>query len=238
MKQEKYENIQVGQKFGKLTIVRFIPNPLKKSGGSFECMCDCGKIVTLNRCKIVGGYNKSCGCLSFKTIDNVGLKFNKLTIQSVFRKNKKTYANCLCDCGKLSIAIHNSVTSGRTKSCGCIRKEKRGPVTEYGESVKKCLINLYIKGAKTRGLPFELTEEQIEVLFKQNCYYCNCEPRKQTKPQMYGEYYANGIDRVDNTKGYTIENSVACCKECNFMKRSMNKDIFINKCIQISKNHI
>jgi hypothetical protein len=237
MKKEKYENVQIGQKFGKLTIEKFIENPLKRSGGSFKCLCDCGKQIILNRCRVVGGYNKSCGCLQSKTIDNIGITFNRLTIQSVFRKNDKTYVKCLCDCGKYMTAIHNAVVGGHTKSCGCVRKNKRGPKTELGESLKKCLIKLYIKGAQKRNIVFELTEDEIEKLFKQDCHYCNCQPRKQTKSQMYGEYYANGIDRVDNTKGYTKENSVTCCKECNFMKRSMSKDMFIKKCIDISKNH-
>ena len=44
-----------------------------------------------------------------------------------------------------------------------------------------------------------------------------------------------GIDRVDNTLGYTSNNVVSCCTECNFMKRTMNYQTFINKCIKISK---
>lgn len=38
----------------------------------------------------------------------------------------------------------------------------------------------------------------------------------------------NGIDRIDNAKGYTIENSVTCCKRCNFAKRNMSYDEFIS----------
>lgn len=36
--------------------------------------------------------------------------------------------------------------------------------------------------------------------------------------QLYFLYFYNGIDRLDNTKGYTPENSVACCKHCNSLK--------------------
>lgn len=42
-----------------------------------------------------------------------------------------------------------------------------------------------------------------------------------------GAYTYNGIDRVDNNKGYTITNSVPCCKDCNFAKRDMTHDEFI-----------
>ncbi len=40
------------------------------------------------------------------------------------------------------------------------------------------------------------------------------------------EYAHNGVDRLDNAKGYTLENSVPCCKHCNIAKRSMTVDEF------------
>ena len=35
-------------------------------------------------------------------------------------------------------------------------------------------------------------------------------------------YYANGIDRKSNQKGYTPQNCVPCCEICNKAKRNMN----------------
>lgn len=46
--------------------------------------------------------------------------------------------------------------------------------------------------------------------------------------------FAHGIDRVDNSVGYTIENCVPCCTSCNFMKGKMTKDDFIEKVSQIA----
>ena len=37
----------------------------------------------------------------------------------------------------------------------------------------------------------------------------------------------NGVDRVNNDLGYTIENSVTCCSLCNYMKRGMSLSDFI-----------
>jgi len=31
----------------------------------------------------------------------------------------------------------------------------------------------------------------------------------------------DGLDRIDNTKGYVIDNVVPCCGHCNLMKRGM-----------------
>lgn len=36
----------------------------------------------------------------------------------------------------------------------------------------------------------------------------------------------NGIDRVDSNIGYTKDNSVPCCKYCNFAKHTMSEDDF------------
>lgn len=36
----------------------------------------------------------------------------------------------------------------------------------------------------------------------------------------------NGIDRIDSNIGYTKENSVSCCKFCNFAKHTMSESDF------------
>jgi hypothetical protein len=43
-------------------------------------------------------------------------------------------------------------------------------------------------------------------------------PAMQCTNGSRGIYTYNGIDRVDNSKGYTPENTVPCCKICNKIK--------------------
>ena len=45
-----------------------------------------------------------------------------------------------------------------------------------------------------------------------------------------------GIDRVDNTKHYELNNCVSCCSTCNKMKMNLTKDKFIDKILEIFKN--
>lgn len=59
--------------------------------------------------------------------------------------------------------------------------------------------------AKTRGLTFELSFEQFSALVNSNCFYCGRAPR-------------NGVDRVDNAKGYLPNNCVPSCHSCNVRK--------------------
>lgn len=68
----------------------------------------------------------------------------------------------------------------------------------------------YQRGAKIRGLAWELTKERFDELTLSNCVYCNAPPVPR-----------NGLDRKNNSIGYTDTNSVPCCKICNFAKRTM-----------------
>lgn len=49
--------------------------------------------------------------------------------------------------------------------------------------------------------------------------------------------YINGIDRKDSSKGYTIDNCVPCCTECNTMKSDLPLDVFYNRIDKIYKFH-
>ena len=54
-----------------------------------------------------------------------------------------------------------------------------------------------------------------------------------------GIYIYNGIDRIDNNKGYTIDNIVPCCHICNQAKSSFTLQEFqdwIEKVYQNKQN--
>lgn len=42
------------------------------------------------------------------------------------------------------------------------------------------------------------------------------------------DYAYNGIDRMDNSKGYVDGNVLPCCSICNHAKHVMNYDDFIS----------
>lgn len=51
----------------------------------------------------------------------------------------------------------------------------------------------------------------------------------------YSSYRYNGIDRVDNNKGYEIENVVTCCTDCNKKKLKKTQEEFRKDIIAIYK---
>lgn len=88
--------------------------------------------------------------------------------------------------------------------------------------------------AKSRKHVFDLTDDQVWFLCNQECVYCGAPPSNITyyKSRWNGTVYAheqikyNGLDRVDNSKGYLISNVVPCCKICNIAKRKMSVEEF------------
>lgn len=61
-----------------------------------------------------------------KFIDRTGQKFGRLTLIERVENNKfnQVQWKCRCDCGKEVIVKSYSLTTGQTKSCGCLKKEQ------------------------------------------------------------------------------------------------------------------
>lgn len=50
-----------GQRFGRLTVLEFVPTEGYRS--YWKCMCDCGNIITVAGKRLGNGHTQSCGCL-------------------------------------------------------------------------------------------------------------------------------------------------------------------------------
>ena len=89
---------------------------------------------------IVSFYPFICLSLSMKKIDRVGKIYGRLTvIKQVESKVEKTrvrnYWYCECSCGGNTIVMADSL--GKTKSCGCLNKEKIASLNfKHGEAGK------------------------------------------------------------------------------------------------------
>ena len=105
-----------------------------------------------------------------------------------------------------------------------------------GEATFNHLCIRYKNSAKHRSLKFKLSKEQIRSLTSQRCFYCDVEPSQcyQATRKTNGSYTYNGIDRIDNTLGYVLNNCVTCCKVCNKMKGTLSHKEFIEHIKKIS----
>ncbi len=59
-----------------------------------------------------------------KPVDLTGLKFGRLTVLHETRVNGKKRWVCACDCGGATTTASEKLVSGRTKSCGCLQRER------------------------------------------------------------------------------------------------------------------
>lgn len=73
-----------------------------------------------------------------KMKDLAGQKFGRLTAVNFAGTDKRGQALwlCVCECGNKKIIASRSLSSGMTKSCGCIRKEHPNRLS-HGESLSR-----------------------------------------------------------------------------------------------------
>lgn len=97
-----------------------------------------------------------------------------------------------------------------------------------GEAAFYMLLYHYRLRAKNKDLEFALTEPEFRDLTSADCYYCGAEPSQvQRKHEKTKPYIYNGIDRVDNSKGYVAGNVRTCCGPCNRAKGQMSETEFL-----------
>jgi len=89
------------------------------------------------------------------------------------------------------------------------QKNWREDNPEYTKT-PKAKYSRYKSKAKNRGYEFNLTLEEFTSISNQDCYYCGKE--------------GFGIDRFDNSTGYTSDNCVPCCTMCNKIKSNHDYD--------------
>ena len=83
----------------------------------------------------------------------------------------------------------------------------------------------YKNSAKERRLDFSLEYKDFVSFWQKPCNYCG------------STIDLVGLDRVDNFKGYHLENVVACCQNCNNLKRNLTLEQFYNQIDKICIKH-
>ena len=127
---------------------------------------------------------------------------------------------CLCDCGK-ELTCPVSRLRGGIKGCRCRRvdygKAKlKGKIRGQLEAFSSCLLS-----AKRRKINFNLSLEEFAEISDKDCYYCGTPPSR-----TIDKYIFNGVDRLDNSQGYSVSNGVPSCKKCNLAKHIMKESEF------------
>lgn len=118
-----------GERFGRLVAIR--PTGRRHSRTVWECRCDCGQFTRTVVSYLLNGGTRSCGCIGHERncrfIDLTGRQFGRLTVLELSAPCKnKTIWKCSCSCdGKTLLVTAGGLSSGHTKSCGCLAKQNR-----------------------------------------------------------------------------------------------------------------
>ena len=164
---------------------------------------------------------------------NVGDRYGKLTIQSFYLEggNKKTrrMAHCTCDCGGEKDIFIALLKRNKTISCGCL---PLGNFRGIG-NLSGAYMSSLRTGARTRGLTFAVTKEQLWDLFltqNQKCALTGLPLVLCIRNKTDG---TASLDRRDSKLPYTIDNVQWVHKDINRMKQNISQPRFLLWCQRI-----
>lgn len=175
-----------------------------------------------------------------------------------FGKTRRYFYLWKCDCGNEKEYPVKEVICENYKSCGCLSYllNPRGGTTQRNPQMSswRMLFKRYKSNAKFRKYKFEIDLDQFISICQLDCFYCGEKPKPQNKwnePNVRKngrkikdseikdyEVFANGIDRIDSSVGYTIDNIRPCCKNCNRAKMDLTEESFFNLIQKIYERHI
>lgn len=227
----------IGQTIGRWTV---LAEGVRKRGAfHWTCRCSCGTVRDVRNHSLVNGLSDSCGVCVFREQasamfkkDITGMKFGSLTaIKEVGKNSNNSYVwLCKCDCGKKKEVSGSELRKGGTKTCGTCLPDN---ISKY-----RIIYADYEGGARRREIEWALSFDDFISIIKRNCHYCDSLPSNNRKTHKRRSCPVNsatsGIDRVDNSRGYTIDNCVPCCRICNTAKRDMPLDMFLGWVRKIS----
>ena len=103
-----------------------------------------------------------------------------------------------------------------------VQKPKTGYVDIELDTKMEATFKRYKQSAQDRGYEFDISRNHFKHVITSKCYFCGSDPVAYSDGLV-----RNGVDRLDNERGYLHNNIIACCKICNAMKRDHKYGDFI-----------
>ena len=241
---EKFDLISVDQ------IRRWVEHRLvARSGGKRWKDVPCKEVVVTLKCKRCGTIKQvvdkpTVGCKQGPChqnwIDLTGKRFGKLEVLEFVNRpderhaaNIRWYWKCKCDCGNICYKSEHDLLTTKHTQCGPCARKYVGSLIKLPNQMAEWHreYRTLERGARVRGYKCDITFEQFMAICQEPCYYCGEAPKERPSGLV-----KNGVDRFDNTKDYTAENSVPCCPECNTIKLDYSYDFLLAHLEKIVKH--
>lgn len=174
--------------------------------------------------------------------DYIGKKIGQVVILRENKTTRQTRVDYKCSCGRYGNIRLSEILSKqkkgknyRCRQCG-IDATKKGTKLINGQYFYQLRHN-----AKSRGLEFLITPQDLEDIWINQSGICNLSGLKlqlPVKKKAYKEdgtptihYFGNAsVDRIDSYKGYTKDNVQWIHSKINIMKMEIAQDDFIQLC--------
>ena len=204
---QEYPEIPVGTRATDLSnqqynswkvLYRTVNNNLNKTMWVCECQ-ECGKIKPVGSTNLTSGRSKNCGCKR----EVIKIQKRDEAIRKRDEQGNVIEKHCYrCDKWLPIDAFYKikAMKDGYANTC----KECSSPENNIGR-----YIHQYKSNAQRRNINFNLSKEEFINIISQPCYYCGA---------ISNQEKLIGIDRIDSSKDYTLDNCVPCCDMCNKMK--------------------
>lgn len=149
-------------------------------------------------------------------------KYEELKMRKRLLQAYKLYrAKKIAEIGLEAYRAHNSrihseyFQKNKEKLLDDLAKNKQKLENRYKKLVREA--------KEKRNIEIKLTfEEFSDIVIGQNCYYC-------------GSFEKIGVDRIESSEWYEIDNCIPCCDTCNMIKNTVDVYSFVHKCKNIVK---
>jgi len=147
--------------------------------------------------------------------------------------NKKTINKIASEvgCNEKSVSNYLNMYGLVVQTYDVWHPYRKRPKWKGHEDISMTFWNNVIRGAKSREIIFKLTIEKAWKLYIKQKRRCALSGRNIGFE--YSKSNTASLDRIDSTKGYTINNIQWVHRDLNFSKQSLSNEEFINLCREV-----